>query len=86
MPTYNGNNLHELLSVMHGDPSSANFTNYRTLIKNTANSGDASELEFVKNHLGREYFSRLSEMGKASDITDPHGAGFRPTTVTGLYA
>ena len=86
MPTYNGDNPHELLAIMHGDQDNANFTDYRALIKSTTSSGVAHELEFVKNHLGREYFSRLNEMGKISDITDPHDAGFRPLTVTGLYA
>ena len=77
MPTYNGDNPHELLTIMHGDQDNANFTGYRALIKSTTSSGVAHELEFVKNHLGREYFSRLN---------DPHDAGFRPLTVTGLYA
>tara|TARA_B100000287_G_scaffold1976_1_gene1948 strand:+ start:397 stop:657 length:261 start_codon:yes stop_codon:yes gene_type:complete len=86
MASYSGDNPHELLSIIHGDTDIANFTDNRLLIKSVCDVNVPHELEFVKNHLGREYFRRLSQMGKSADITDAHDAGFRPLTVAGLFA
>tara|TARA_Y100000401_G_scaffold103843_1_gene95162 strand:- start:285 stop:548 length:264 start_codon:yes stop_codon:yes gene_type:complete len=87
MPAYTGNNPAELLSVMHGDTDTSFFiTGYKAKITSLIASGDATEVEYLKNHLGREYFRRLYEMEQTAYITDPYDAGFRPTTITGLYA
>ncbi len=85
MPAYTGNNPAELLSVMHGDTDPSFFiTGYKAKI--TSLIDNTNEVEYLKNHLGREYFRRLYEMEQTSYITDPYDAGFRPTTITGLYA
>ena len=87
MPAYTGTSRTELLSVMHGDADVSFFiTGYKAKITSLIDNTDPTEVEYLKSHLGREYFSRLSEMGQSVYITDPHDSGFRPTTITGLYA
>jgi hypothetical protein len=87
MPAYTGINPAELLSVMHGDTDVSFFvTGYKAKMTSLIDNTDTTQVRYLKDHLGREYFSRLSEMGQSVYITDPHDSGFRPTTITGLYA
>lgn len=87
MPEYTGISPVELLSVMHGDTDTSFFiTGYKAKMTSLIDNTNPTQVQYLKDHLGREYFSRLNEMGQSSYITDPHDAGFRPTTITGLYA
>lgn len=87
MPEYTGNNPMILSSLIHAE-TDADFlaTGYKAKITSLLDSGNAAHLSTLKNHVGREYFSKLYELGKSASITDPYDSGFRPTAVTGLYA
>ena len=89
---YTGTNAMELQSLMHQDFNSTFFVSgYKPRISGLLDSGAVGDYLTLTNHIGREYFKKLSNMGLANEpyssyITDGYDAGFRPSTVTGLYS
>ena len=59
--------------------------------QNFIDSGAVGDYLTLTNHVAREYFKKLSNMGLANQpytsyLSDSYDAGFRPSTVTGLYS
>ncbi len=87
MAIYNGSNPMILQSMIHQEFNTGELaTGYKALITGLIDTGNSSELEVLTNHLGREYFRKQFNANLSSYINDTYDAGFRPTTVTGLYS
>jgi hypothetical protein len=87
MAIYNGNSPMILQSMIHQEFNTGELaTGYKALITGLVNTGDLGQLEMLTNHLGREYFRKQFNANLSSYILDTYDAGFRPTTVTGLYS
>ena len=78
----------ELFSSIHGEVSGAAVFAHKAKIVSLLDEDNDEDVRTLKNHVGREYFKKLDQFGLTGSayITDPHDSGFRPTTVTGLYA
>ena len=84
---YTGKNPMILQSIIHSETDSGTLaTGYNSQITGLLNSGDNSDLDIWKNHLGREWFKRLNSEGLSSYITDSYDEGFRPVSITGLFS
>ena len=84
-PTYNGEGKTTLLNMIHSAPNKAELTGYKPHITGVLTSGDATDDAFLRNHLGRVYYSSLHYAGLDSLIGDSVDGSFRPITLTGLY-
>ena len=84
-PTYNGEGKTTLLNMIHSAPDKAELTGYKPYITGVLTSGDAADDSFLRNHLGRVYYSSLHYAGLDSLIGDSVDGSFRPITLTGLY-
>ena len=84
-PTYNGEGKTTLLNMIHSAPDKAELTGYKPYITGVLTSGDATDDAFLRNHLGRVYYSSLHYAGLDSLIGDSVDGSFRPITLTGLY-
>ena len=84
-PTYNGEGKITLLNMIHSAPDKAELTGYKPYITGVLTSGDATDDAFLRNHLGRVYYSSLHYAGLDSLIGDSVDGSFRPITLTGLY-
>ena len=84
-PTYNGEGKTTLLNMIHSAPDKAELTGYKPYITGVLTSGDAVDDAFLRNHLGRVYYSSLHYAGLDSLIGDSVDGSFRPITLTGLY-
>ena len=84
-PTYNGEGKTTLLNMIHSAPDKAELTGYKPYITGVLTSGDAFDDAFLRNHLGRVYYSSLHYAGLDSLIGDSVDGSFRPITLTGLY-
>ena len=84
-PTYNGEGKTTLLNMIHSAPNKAELTGYKPYITGVLTSGDATDDAFLRNHLGRVYYSSLHYAGLDSLIGDSVDGSFRPITLTGLY-
>ena len=84
-PTYNGEGKTTLLNMIHSAPNKAELTGYKPHITGVLTSGDAADDSFLRNHLGRVYYSSLHYAGLDSLIGDSVDGSFRPITLTGLY-
>lgn len=89
---YTGVDPMELQSLMHQDFDTGFFvTGYKPRITGLLDSGAVGDYLTLTNHVAREYFKKLSNMGLANEpytsyLSDSYDAGFRPSTVTGLYS
>ena len=84
-PTYNGEGKTTLLNMIHSAPDKAELTGYKPYITGVLTSGDATDDAFLRNHLGRVYYSSLHYAGLDNLIGDSVDGSFRPITLTGLY-
>ena len=86
-PTYNGEGKTTLLNMIHSAPNKAELTGYKPHITGVLTSGDAADDSFLRNHLGRVYYSSLHYAGLDHLITDEVDSSFRTIsmTPTGLY-
>ena len=84
-PTYNGEGKTTLLNMIHSAPNKAELTGYKPYITGVLTSGDATDDAFLRNHLGRVYYSSLHYAGLDNLIGDSVDGSFRPITLTGLY-
>ena len=84
-PTYNGEGKTTLLNMIHSAPDKAELTGYKPYITGVLTSGDVADDSFLRNHLGRVYYSSLHYAGLDSLIGDSVDGSFRPITLTGLY-
>ena len=84
-PTYNGEGKNTLLNMIHSAPDKAELTGYKPYITGVLTSGDATDDAFLRNHLGRVYYSSLHYAGLDNLIGDSVDGSFRPITLTGLY-
>ena len=84
-PTYNGEGKTTLLNMIHSAPDKAELTGYKPYITGVLTSGDAADDSFLRNHLGRVYYSSLHYAGLDNLIGDSVDGSFRPITLTGLY-
>ena len=84
-PTYNGEGKTTLLNMIHSAPDKAELTGYKPYITGVLTSGDATDDAFLRNHLGRVYYSSLHYAGLDSLIGDSVDGSFRPITLPGLY-
>jgi hypothetical protein len=83
---YTGNNPMILQSIIHSEKDTGMLaTGYNSQITGLLNSGDNSDINLWENHLGREYFRKLSAEGLGDYITDEFDVGFRPVSITGVY-
>ena len=86
-PTYNGEGKTTLLNMIHSAPDKAELTGYKPYITGVLTSGNAADDSFLRNHLGRVYYSSLHYAGLDNLITDAVDSSFRTIsmTPTGLY-
>ena len=84
-PTYNGEGKTTLLNMIHSAPDKAELTGYKPYITGVLTSGDPTDDAFLRNHLGRIYYSSLHYAGLDNLIGDSVDGSFRPITLTGLY-
>jgi|TARA_B100001964_G_scaffold45520_1_gene50714 hypothetical protein len=86
-PTYNGEGKTALLNMIHSAPNKAELTGYKPHITGVLTSGNAADDSFLRNHLGRVYYSSLHYAGLDNLITDAVDSSFRTIsmTPTGLY-
>ena len=86
-PTYNGEGKSALLNMIHSAPNKAELTGYKPHITGVLTSGNAADDSFLRNHLGRVYYSSLHYAGLDHLITDAVDSSFRTIsmTPTGLY-
>ena len=86
-PTYNGEGKTTLLNMIHSAPNKAELTGYKPYITGVLTSGNAADDSFLRNHLGRVYYSSLHYAGLDHLITDEVDSSFRTIsmTPTGLY-
>jgi len=86
-PTYNGEGKTILLNMIHSAPNKAELTGYKPHITGVLTSGNAADDSFLRNHLGRVYYSSLHYAGLDNLITDAVDSSFRTIsmTPTGLY-
>lgn len=85
--SYTGNNPMILKSYIRSETNTGFLaTGYRPLITGVIDSGSNADLDIWENHLGREYFRRLYNEGLSEYITDEFDVGFRPISISGLYA
>ena len=86
-PTYNGEGKTTLLNMIHSAPDKAELTGYKPYITGVLTSGNAADDSFLRNHLGRVYYSSLHYAGLDHLITDEVDSSFRTIsmTPTGLY-
>ena len=84
-PTYNGEGKTTLLNMIHSAPNKAELTGYKPHITGVLTSGDVADDSFLRNHLGRVYYSSLHYAGLDNLIGDSVDGSFRPITLTGLY-
>ena len=86
-PTYNGEGKTTLLNMIHSAPNKAELTGYKPYITGVLTSGNAADDSFLRNHLGRVYYSSLHYAGLDNLITDAVDSSFRTIsmTPTGLY-
>ena len=86
-PTYNGEGKTTLLNMIHSAPNKAELTGYKPFITGVLTSGNAADDSFLRNHLGRVYYSSLHYAGLDNLITDAVDSSFRTIsmTPTGLY-
>lgn len=86
-PIYNGEGKTALLNMIHSAPNKAELTGYKPHITGVLTSGNAADDSFLRNHLGRVYYSSLHYAGLDNLITDAVDSSFRTIsmTPTGLY-
>ncbi len=86
-PTYNGEGRTSLLNMIRSAPDKAELTGYKPHITGVLTSGEAADDSFLRNHLGRVYYSSLHYAGLDHLITDEVDSSFRTIsmTPTGLY-
>ena len=80
-----------ILHNMHADHNSGNFiassagdNSWQSQVSGLAN-GTSIEKEKFKNHYGREFYKKIDSFGVTVANKDELDAGFRPTSLTGIY-
>lgn len=87
MAIYTGDNAMILCKAIKGEPDSGILvSDYKFQITGILDSGIVADQKILKNHVGREYYKRLFQIGLTSYIKDNYDAGFRPDTFTGLFS